>query len=671
MKGTAARHLRDLVNLHGLALTRDPRRLRSMLADHCPELKREIAVLIVAVECSVPEAITAATAGTSWEVLEARLRLRMESERAIDEAAATWAVRSWAAVLGKLPDGLRLNASSTSETSTTSNGMGASPPMPSRKPILVFDSDNDSTVMVPLPSSGSHSQKSGTTRYLLFLMLLVLAGGTAAGAWYYYGLKTTEKPAEDSEIAHDWADFQRAALTTGSRPLIRERAPRQIDLWKKSADAGNERAMVLYAWCLQEGMGVPRDPAEAVRWLRKAADAGQPLAISNLGWCYFNGKGVAKDIPEAVRWFQKGTELNEPLSMNNLAWSYIEGTGVTADHAEAMRLFQLSADQGYARAMYSIGLCCQKGHGRTKDLVEAVKWFRKAADLGAPYAMNELGKCYEFGTGVTKDLVEAEKWHCKAAQASDVTAMVHLAGWMIDGYEHITRSPAEALDLLHKASVLDEVDDGANRSQILELQARGGLNLARDEIRVTRYGDARKHLEAARDQSITLNRERPGRFYFMNDLHQIWLELGNLERTEGHFAAAAECYRKAMEVDGPEMTKATLALADLLEKGDGVPQDTARAEQLRTAFNKQQIKKFTLQCKIGIHDQPFPVHVYVFEVFPWQHPLETQNRYFKEERGFEIPKDKMDEFARLYKIAQENNGSFLDLCVYALGDKKD
>jgi len=124
-----------------------------------------------------------------------------------------------------------------------------------------------------------------------------------------------------------------------------------------------------------------------------------------------------------------------------------------------------------------------------------------------------------------------------------------------------------------------------------------------------------------------------------------------------------------MEVDGPEMTKAAEAFAELLETGNGVEKDEDRARELRSISARQRIKKFTVSCKIG-DIESFPVHVYIFEVFPWRHPLETQFRYFKEERGFELAKDVMDSFERVHKIAKENNVSFTDLCVNALEGKK-
>jgi hypothetical protein len=156
----------------------------------------------------------------------------------------------------------------------------------------------------------------------------------------------------------------------------------------------------------------------------------------------------------------------------------------------------------------------------------------------------------------------------------------------------------------------------------------------------------------------------------MQDLGRLWFVRGNVDRAEGRFADAADSYRKSMEIDGPVMmTQATKAMAELLENGTGVAKDPIKAAEYRAITDKQKIRRFTVPCKIGNVDN-FPVHVYVYEIFPWRHPLETQYRYFKEERGFDLPKEVMDSFERLHKIARENKVSFTELCVNALGDKK-
>jgi TPR repeat protein len=50
------------------------------------------------------------------------------------------------------------------------------------------------------------------------------------------------------------------------------------------------------------GLGVPKDPAQAARWYRKAADQGDATAQSNLAFMYAIGRGVPKDYVQAHMW---------------------------------------------------------------------------------------------------------------------------------------------------------------------------------------------------------------------------------------------------------------------------------------------------------------------------------------------------------------------------------
>lgn len=78
------------------------------------------------------------------------------------------------------------------------------------------------------------------------------------------------------------------------------------------------------------------------------------------------------------------------------------------------------------------------------------------------------------------------------------------------------------------------------------------------------------------------------------------------------------------------------------------------------------MKRFTVPCDFGGTKHPF--HVYIGEPHPKKHPLQNQAAWLSSERGGTIPQDVMDSFEKLFKISQENNVSFEDLCVYALGN---
>jgi len=77
------------------------------------------------------------------------------------------------------------------------------------------------------------------------------------------------------------------------------------------------------------------------------------------------------------------------------------------------------------------------------------------------------------------------------------------------------------------------------------------------------------------------------------------------------------------------------------------------------------MKRFTVPCDFAGVKHPF--HVYVGEPDKIHHPLKYQRAWLDEVRGGTIPQEVMDSFERLKKIADDENVSFEELCVYAMG----
>lgn len=105
------------------------------------------------------------------------------------------------------------------------------------------------------------------------------------------------------------AAFQRGDYATAAR-LVR------VDAMKGDANA-QKNLGYLYA----EGLGVPRDPAQALAWYQKAADQGNADAYNNLGTMYGDGVGVKKDLVRAYVLFTQAWAKGDPdaarLAVNN------------------------------------------------------------------------------------------------------------------------------------------------------------------------------------------------------------------------------------------------------------------------------------------------------------------------------------------------------------------
>ena len=123
-----ARHaLVNLIASFGTSLIGQPQRLRSLLNDECPGLKREITVLILALEQKVPAELQTSSAGSPWVILSGRLVKQLKDDAAIAEDAARWAVESWALALGRVDASVLQPA-----MGVLAPGKGSSPVLPSQ-----------------------------------------------------------------------------------------------------------------------------------------------------------------------------------------------------------------------------------------------------------------------------------------------------------------------------------------------------------------------------------------------------------------------------------------------------------------------------------------------------------------------------------------------------------
>jgi hypothetical protein len=96
--------LREVVARHGQSVIHDARRCEGLLRDYSARYRREVSVLVSALEEHVPEDLLGAPAGTPRAVLLKRLARRLSDNRALSEPAAAWAVNSWARALGLISD---------------------------------------------------------------------------------------------------------------------------------------------------------------------------------------------------------------------------------------------------------------------------------------------------------------------------------------------------------------------------------------------------------------------------------------------------------------------------------------------------------------------------------------------------------------------------------------
>jgi hypothetical protein len=114
--------------------------------------------------------------------------------------------------------------------------------------------------------------------------------------------------------------------------------------WRRAAEAGDTEAQFILGTAYEEGDGVPKNEAEAVRWFRVAAAKGCHYSECHLGVAYAEGDGVPQDYREAVKWFTLAAAAGDDRAQFHPATAYADGRGVTQDYIQAHMWFNLAAD---------------------------------------------------------------------------------------------------------------------------------------------------------------------------------------------------------------------------------------------------------------------------------------------------------------------------------------
>lgn len=199
------------------------------------------------------------------------------------------------------------------------------------------------------------------------------------------------------------------------------------------------------------GTGVLQDYATAAMHLQTAAEHGFAPAQNMLGRYYFEGLGVPQNRAEAMRWFEAAADSGDPVHLFDLAQMleadpatatraaqmygraaaagladasvslgvlYQEGRGVPQDYARAHALYEGPAADGHARALNNLGLLYVRANGVTQDYARAATLFAAAAEQGLPQAMTNLGVLYENGFGVPLDEARAAELYRAAGQGA-------------------------------------------------------------------------------------------------------------------------------------------------------------------------------------------------------------------------------------------------------------
>jgi TPR repeat protein len=226
-------------------------------------------------------------------------------------------------------------------------------------------------------------------------------------------------------------------------------------------------------------LGLPRDPAEALRLYHIAADHGLPGAVFMLGVLAEAGDGQPADPEVALGFYHRAAAAGWPAALMRLGDAARDGTlGQPHDDAAALALYRHAAELGLPPAQSNLGWMLELGRGTPADPAAALAQYRAAAAHDDPFAELRLGQAYRQGElGLAADNAQALKWYRAAAGHGNVSAMVAL-GLMLENVHDVPVDPAEAVGLFRRAAAAGNPVAEVNLALCLWF-GRGGATLDR------------------------------------------------------------------------------------------------------------------------------------------------------------------------------------------------
>ena len=124
---------------------------------------------------------------------------------------------------------------------------------------------------------------------------------------------------------------------------------------------------------------------------RALAEQGDAKVQFSLGEAYERGFGVPKDPAEAVRWYRLAAEQRDPVMLFQVGNKLWEGGDVPKNEREALWCWTLAAEQEFAPAQARLGRVLSTGSEEIViNKVEAYIWLSLASKQGDQEAKKHL-----------------------------------------------------------------------------------------------------------------------------------------------------------------------------------------------------------------------------------------------------------------------------------------
>lgn len=231
--------------------------------------------------------------------------------------------------------------------------------------------------------------------------------------------------------------FEVSEVNTASDYRYAVNAPEQERKWKQQCQTFQNHAsfvdplaMAGLHYCFAKGLGMERNPAEAIRWAREAYYTGHPAGQHVLGRSYFSGIGVEQNAAAGTQLLTEAAKEGFAPAQLSLAFNLLRTADRRAEHVrEAQGLLEKAAPSGLLYAQTLLGqLYSGRFPGISQDMSKALTLIQPAAERGFPEAQFNLFQVYIYRTGERGYAEKALPWLVRAAEAGHAFAQFTLAG---------------------------------------------------------------------------------------------------------------------------------------------------------------------------------------------------------------------------------------------------
>src|SRR3546814_2295663 len=116
--------------------------------------------------------------------------------------------------------------------------------------------------------------------------------------------------------------------------------------------------------------------------------------MRDLATVHYQGLGVPENRDEAMRWLERAAQLRHPEYLANFGEDVLKGTnGFEAQPTEGFQILRMAATRYWSpEAMAMVAEAYRDGLGTRADPIAAENWFRRAVDAGSVTAQLEYGR---------------------------------------------------------------------------------------------------------------------------------------------------------------------------------------------------------------------------------------------------------------------------------------